>query len=71
MALFATLGEVGGNMVRTGRPLVILQVTRCASRSGQVVVVVLMALGALTRRYRVGTGEGEARGRVIETRARP
>ena len=71
MALFATLGEVGGNMVRARRPLVILQVAGSARCTGQVVVIVLMALSALTRRYGVGTGEGEACGRVIETRARP
>lgn len=71
MALLAALRKVGGNVVRVCRPLVILQVARCASRAGQAVVIVRVALSTLAGRYGVGTGEREARGRMIETRARP
>ena len=53
MALLAGLGEIRHHVIRIRRPLVVLQVARHASRVGQVVVVVDVAVGALPRRHRV------------------
>jgi len=53
VALVACLREVRGDVTRIRRSLVILQVARHASRAGEVVVVVDVAVGTLPRRHRV------------------
>src|SRR5512135_2092834 len=51
VALLAGLGEVRRDVVGIGRALIILQVTRYASRGGDVVIVVDVAVSALSRRH--------------------
>lgn len=46
MALIAGLREIPGHMVRVGRALKVLQVAGHARRTGQVVIVVDMAIRA-------------------------
>ena len=50
MASLARLRESAGHVVRIGRALEVLEVARHASRAGEVVVVVNVAIGALSRR---------------------
>ena len=71
VALAARLREIRRDVVRIRCPLVVLQVTGHARVRGQVVVVIDMAVGALPRRHRVHTGQGEGGKRVIERRVRP
>src|SRR5215475_9637184 len=71
MALLAGLREATRYVVRIGRALKILQVAAHASRvrTGQVVVIVHVALRTLHRRVR--PGQREARGRMVEGRVVP
>ena len=66
MALIARLGETRGDVIRIGRALIVLQMTTDASRGGQGVVVVYMAIGALPRWNGVQAGKREGRGIVVE-----
>ena len=66
VALLASLGENRLHVVGIGGPLEVFQVTRNASRirTGEVVVVIDVALHALQRPVRAG--QGEACGGVVE-----
>lgn len=55
MALRAVRREVRRNVVRVRSALEILEVTGYATRAGQVVVIVNVAIGALPRRHRMST----------------
>ena len=66
MARFASLRESASHMVGVGCVLKILQVTRDAGRSGEVVVVIDVAISACPRRNRVRSGQREVHQRVIE-----
>ncbi len=63
----ARLGETACHMVRIRRALEIFQVTGHAGRAGQVVVVVNVAVGALTRRNCVRTGQHKIHKRMIKS----
>ena len=71
VALLTSLREAAAHVVRIRRPLEILQVARGAGRvgAGQVEIVVRVAL--LAGYSRVGPGQGEAAGRVIELGIKP
>ena len=58
-------------MVRILRSLVIRRVAGYAGRVGQVVVVLLVAIGALPRGHGMHPCQGEAGGAVIELGIRP
>ena len=71
VARAASLREVRTHVVWIRRTLVILQVTRNASRVVQIVVVVHMAIGALPRRHGVHAGQWKSRQGMIERGIRP
>ena len=71
VAEFASLGKAPGHVVRILRSLVIRQVAGYAGCVGQVVVVLLVAIGALPRGHGVHSRQGEAGGAVIELGIRP
>jgi len=71
VAEFASLGKTSSHVVRILRSLVIRQVARYAGRVGQVVVVLLVAVGALARGHGVHSRQGEAGGAVIELGIHP
>jgi len=71
VAEITTLREGGGDVIRIGGRLEILQVAIHASRAGEVVVVVDMAIGALPRRHGVAGGQGKSDGAVIELGVQP
>ena len=71
VALIAALGEVRSHVVWVCRSLVVLQVTAHAGGAGEVVVVVDVAIRALTRGHRVHPRQWEVRHVVIERRVRP
>jgi len=56
MALLAGLREVCRNVVGIRSALEVLQVTSDTSRTGEVVVIVAVAVGALPRRHTVKSG---------------
>jgi len=58
-------------VIRISRSLIVLQVTTGAGRGRQVVVVVRVAIGTLTRRDGVQAGKREGCGVVVERRIRP
>ena len=66
MARFASLRKSASHVVGVRGVLEILQVARNASRSGEVVVVIDVAIGACPRRNRVRSGQCEVHQRVIE-----
>ena len=66
MALIACLGEVRGDVIRIGRPLIVLQMTTDAGRGRQVVVVVRVAIGALSWWHGVQAGKREGGGVMVE-----
>jgi len=68
---FASLWEILGDVIRVLGSLVVLQVTRDASRVRDVVVVVDVAVGALPGRNGVQPGQREATLGVVELRGRP
>src|SRR5579863_1939878 len=55
----AGLREVGGDVIRIRRALVVLQMASYAGSAIQSVVVVDVAIGALPRRHGVRTGQGK------------
>ena len=71
VALVAALREVRGHVIRVCRSLVVLQMARDASRAGQVVVVVDVAIGALTRRHGVHARQRKVSRIVVKRRVRP
>ena len=71
MALGASLGEVGRDVVGIRRALIILQVTADAGSAREIEVVVDVAVGALPRRNCVPSGQREANRTVIEVRTEP
>ena len=71
MALLARLGKIGGHVIGMGSALEIRQVARHASGSGDVVVVIDVAVGAEARRDGVHSGQREAGAVVIESGVQP
>lgn len=71
MALRASLGKVGRDVVRIRRSPIVLQVTAHAGRAGEVEVVVDVAVTALTRRDGMSAGQWEAHRAVIKIRVEP
>ena len=71
VAGFAGLRESAAHVVRVRGSLEILQVTRHASRAGQVVVVIDVAIGALPRRNRMRARQHKIHRGVIEFRRLP
>ncbi len=71
MALIAGLRKSGRHMVGIGGSLVILHVTGNAGRAGQVVIVVHVTIGALSRRHRMSAGKREANRAVVERSIQP
>src|SRR5579862_9887431 len=71
MALIARLREIRGDVIRIGRPLVILEVAAHASRTGEVVVVVDVAVCALPGRHGVPATQWKSNRRVVEGRVEP
>ncbi len=66
MTLLAALRKVCGHVVRGRGALIVLQVTRHASRAVQGVVVVHMTIDALARWNGMHSGQRESCRRVIE-----
>ena len=66
VALIACLRKASRNVVGVGSPLIVLQMTRHAGRARQGVVIVHMAIHALTGWDSVQAGQGETRTVVIE-----
>jgi len=62
----ASLRKSLRNVVRIRRALEILEVARHACVSGQVVIVVRVAIGAGARRNRVHAGQREVDARMVE-----
>lgn len=71
MALLARLRKVLRDVIRIGRALEISQVARGASRGRQIVVIVDMAIDALTGRDRVHPRQRETGGVVVKRGAEP
>jgi len=65
VARVAGLREVRSHVTWIRCSLIVLQVTRGTGRAGQVVVVVDVAIGALTRRHGVHAGQRESCQRMI------
>ena len=66
MARITSLGEVPSHVIRVRCALEVGQMAGHASRAIQVVVVIDVAIGTLSRRHRVQAGQGEAGAVVIE-----
>ncbi len=71
MALLAGLRKVCRDVIRVRRALKILQMARDASGSCEIVVIVDVAIRALSRRHHVAPGQWEADRRMIERRVEP
>ena len=71
VALIACLRKAGRNVIGVCRSLIVLQMTRHAGRARQCVVIVDMAIDALTRWNGVQAGQREPRTVVIEGRVCP
>jgi len=71
VAEITSLGEGGRDVIRISGRLIILKMAIHASRTGEVVVVVDMAIGALPRRHSVAGGQGKSDGAVIELGVQP
>ena len=71
MAGVAGLSKSAGHVIRIGGALEVFHVARHARRGRQVVIVVCMAIGALTWRNRVLPRKREAGCAVVEVRIRP
>jgi len=71
MALIARLREARGDVIGISRPLVVLEVAAHASRTGEVVVVVDVAVCALPRRHGVPATQRKSNRRVVEGRVEP
>ena len=59
------------HVIRVSGALEVFQVTRNAGRTGQVVIVIDVAISALPRRHRVCSGQREIHQRVVERRRLP
>jgi hypothetical protein len=71
VAEITSLREGGGDVIGIGSRLIILQMAIHASCTGEVVVVVDVAIGALPRRHSVAGGQGKSDGAVIELGVQP
>jgi len=71
VARIASLREVRRHVVGIGRSLIVLQVATDAGRTGQVVIVVDVAIGAGPRRHRVQTSQREPGAGVIKRGIQP
>jgi len=71
VAKITGLREGGGDVIRVSGRLIILQMAIHAGRTGEIVIVVDMAIGALPRRYSVTGGQGKSDGAVIELGVQP
>ena len=71
VALIASLRKAGRNVTGVGGPLIVLEMTRHAGRARQGVVVVHMAIDALTRWNSVQAGQRKTGAVVIEGRICP
>ena len=71
MAKITGLREGGGDVIRVSGRLIILKMAIHASRTGEVVVVVDMAIGTLARRHGVAGGQGKSDRAVIELGVQP
>ena len=71
VALGASLGKVGRDVVRIRSSLIVLQVTADTGSAGEVEVVVNVAVAALPRWNSVSTGQRETDRTVIEVRTEP
>jgi len=71
VARVAGLREVRSRVIWIRCSLIVLQVTRGTGRAGQVVVVVNVAIGALTGRHGVHAAQREGCQRMIKGAIRP
>ena len=71
VARVASLREIRRDVIRVRRPLEIGQMAGDAGRTIQGVVVVHVAVGTLTRRHCMQTGQREASAVVVEGRVQP
>jgi hypothetical protein len=71
VALITRLRKAGRDVIRVRGSLIVLQMTRHAGRARQGVVIVDMAIDALTRWNGVEAGQRETRTVVIEGRICP
>ena len=71
MALSAGLGKVGGDVIRIGSALIVLQMTGDAGRAAQAEVVVNVTVGALTRGDGMSSSERESSCAVVEVCIQP
>lgn len=71
MTLVACLGKVRGDVIRIGGSLIVLQMTTGAGRGREIVVVVYVAIGTLSRRHGMHSSQREGCGVVVEGSIRP
>lgn len=71
VALRTVRGEVSCDVTGIRGSLKILQVATDAGRAGQIVVIVNVAIDALSRRHSVSTRQRESNRTVIEIRIQP
>jgi len=71
VAGIAGLREVGGDVVRIGGALIVLQMAVHASRAVQRVVVIDVTVGTLARRHGVQARQGKSGGGVVELSIAP
>lgn len=66
VALLASLGEIGHDVIGVGGALVVLEVTGDAGVVGEVVIVINVAIAALAWRNGMRAGQRKTGGRVVE-----
>ena len=71
MAEITGLGERSTDVIRICSRLIVFQMASNASSTGEVVVVVDVAVGALPRRHSVAAGQGKSDRAVIELGVEP
>ena len=71
VALIASLRKTSGHVIRIGGSLIVLEVAAHASRAGQVVIVVDVAIGAHARRHRMASSQRKSNRVVVESRVQP
>jgi len=71
VALIAGLGETRSDVIRIGRPLIVLQMATDAGRGAQVVIVVYVAISTLPRWNGVQAGKRKGCGVMVERSIRP